>query len=310
MNSPEQTLSSGLSAEPLTARPEWTASRTRASFRTYGLVAWGLLTTLAFGQPLARMTVHVVESNLHSYVLIVPLVVAYLLYLRKNEFATTGRSSAAMAMTLIGAAVAVIFAGVTARGQMSSHDFLTSTTLAYVIVIEAGGFLFFGSRWMASVAFPMAFLFFLVPLPDRSVDILERASVVASTEVAAALFKTFGIPFLRDGTVFSLPTITIKVAQECSGIRSSWVLLISSLLAANIFLKHSWRRAVLVAFVIPLGVLRNGFRILTLGMLCVHVGPQMLDTPLHHYGGPLFFTISLIPLFLLMRQLARPEQRW
>src|SRR5262249_45826300 len=62
MNSPEQTLASGLSAEPLTARPAWTASRARATVRRCGLIAWVLLTTLAFGQQLAGLTVHVVQS--------------------------------------------------------------------------------------------------------------------------------------------------------------------------------------------------------------------------------------------------------
>ena len=31
----------------------------------------------------------------------------------------------------------------------------------------------------------------------------------------------------------------------------------------------------LVAFVIPLGILRNGFRIMVIGLLCIHIGPQM-----------------------------------
>jgi exosortase/archaeosortase family protein len=74
------------------------------------------------------------------------------------------------------------------------------------------------------------------------------------------------------------------------------------------FLKGFWRRALLVAFVLPLGIIRNGFRILTLGMLCVHIGPQMIDTPIHHYGGPLFFALSLVPLFVLIRWLSRQEE--
>ena len=43
---------------------------------------------------------------------------------------------------------------------------------------------------------------------------------------------------MRHGTVFELPGIVLQVAQECSGIRSSWVLLITSLLASHLFLKN------------------------------------------------------------------------
>ena len=114
---------------------------------------------------------------------------------------------------------------------------------------------------------------------------------------------------MRQGTVFELPGIVLQVAQECSGIRSSWVLFITSLLASHLFLRTRWRKIVLVAFVIPLGILRNGFRILVIGLLCVHVGPYMIDSPIHHQGGPLFFALSLVPLFLLLWWLRRQEQR-
>jgi len=63
----------------------------------------------------------------------------------------------------------------------------------------------------------------------------------------------------------------------------------------------------LVAVVIPLGILRNGFRIFVIGALCVHFGPQMINSPIHRRGGPLFFALSLIPLFLLLWWLRRGD---
>ena len=98
------------------------------------------------------------------------------------------------------------------------------------------------------------------------------------------------------------------VAQECSGIRSTWVLVMTSLLASHLFLNTSWRRIVLVAFVIPLGAVRNGFRILVLALLSVYIGPQMIDSPIHHQGGPLFFVLSLVPLSLLLWWLRRHDR--
>jgi exosortase/archaeosortase family protein len=75
------------------------------------------------------------------------------------------------------------------------------------------------------------------------------------------------------------------------------------------FLRSPWRRMALTLFVIPLAIVRNGFRILTIGMLCVHVSPSMIDSPLHHRGGPLFFGLSLIPFFLFLFWLRRGERR-
>ena len=116
------------------------------------------------------------------------------------------------------------------------------------------------------------------------------------------------IPVLREGTVFQLPNITIEVAQECSGIRSSWVLLIASTLASYLFLKRNSNRLILVLAAIPLGFLRNGFRIAVIGLLCVNLGPQMIHSPIHRQGGPLFFVLSLFPLFLLLWFLRRTER--
>src|SRR5207249_11958849 len=135
--------------------------------------------------------------------------------------------------------------------------------------------LFLGSKWMTEAAFPVAFLIFMVPLPDGAVNWLETASVLGSADVAALFFKMTGTPLLRDGTLFALPGIVLRVAQECSGIHSSWVLFITSLLASHLFLESPWRRIVLVAFVIPLAIVRNGFRILVFGLLCVHLGAQL-----------------------------------
>ena len=165
------------------------------------------------------------------------------------------------------------------------------------------------ARSASGAAFPLAFLIFLIPLPDAAVSWLENASALASAEAAAMYFAIAGTPLVRQGTIFELPGIVLEVAQECSGIRSSWVLFITSILASHLFLESPWRRLALVAFVIPLGILRNGFRVFVIGVLCVHVGPHMIDSIIHRRGGPLFFALSLVPLFLLLWWLRRREQR-
>jgi exosortase C (VPDSG-CTERM-specific) len=180
--------------------------------------------------------------------------------------------------------------------------------LGFVCFVAAGGAFFFGGAGMRELAFPFGFLIFLVPLPDGIVYWLEMGSMLASADTAFLLFNLTGTPILRDGTVFQLPGIVIAVAPECSGIRSSLVLFITSLLVAHLFLKSSWRRIVLVALVIPLGIVRNGFRVLVIGLLCVHYGPNMIDSVIHRRGGPFFFALSLIPLFLLLWWLRKGER--
>ncbi len=93
------------------------------------------------------------------------------------------------------------------------------------------------------------------------------------------MFTLSGTPFLLEGNTFHLTGLNVELAEECSGIHSSLVLFMASFVAGAIFLRRSWSRITLVAVVIPLALLRNGFRVFSLTMLTLHVDPTVLDGP-------------------------------
>ena len=286
--------------------------RQKQTWRFWSGVCFAIVLLVVFAWPLFMLISYVAGSQLHSYVLLVPFVSAYLLYLRRDQLPKNYRAD--LPLTLVS-----LTAGLSLLALAYSLDFIATAptnndrivllTLSFLCCLAAGGFFFLGRDWMKAAAFPLAYLIFMVPMPDAMADALEMASKTAAAEVANVLFQLSGTPFLRAGPIFQLPNITIEVAQECSGIRSSWVLFMTSILAANLFLKTSWRRFVLIAFVIPLGILRNGFRIMVIGLLCVNVGPQMIHSLIHQRGGPLFFALSLIPFLLVLWWLRRGEVR-
>ena len=290
---------------------ESTPSSSRKMWRFWGGACFVIVLLAAFGQPLLGLANYAAHSSLHSHILLIPFVSGYLLYLRRDQLPKE-RADLPFGIVLLACGLGVFlfthwlaFAG---RAPADNYYFVLLTT-SFLCCLVAGGFFFFGRAWMRAAAFPLAYLIFMVPMPDAMADALETASKYASAEVANVLFHLSGTPFLRAGLVFQLPNITIEVAQECSGIRSSWVLLMTSIVAANLFLKTPWRRFALVAFVIPLAILRNGFRILVIGLLCVNVGPHMIHSVIHRRGGPVFFALSLIPLFLLLWWLRKGEIR-
>jgi exosortase C (VPDSG-CTERM-specific) len=275
-------------------------------------VCFAIVLLVVFARPLLMLTSYVAGSQLHSYILLVPFVSAYLLYIRRNQLPKNYTTDLPLTIVSLAAGLGLLaftysldFAG----RAPANNDRIVLLTLSFLCCLAAGGFFFFGRPWMRAAAFPLAYLIFMVPMPDAMADALEIASKSAAAEVANVLFHISGTPFLRAGPVFQLPNITIEVAQECSGIRSSWVLFITSILAANLFLKTPWRRFALVAFVIPLGILRNGFRILVIGLLCVNVGPQMIHSIIHRRGGPVFFVLSLVPFLLMLWWLRRGDVR-
>jgi len=262
----------------------------------------------AFARPLLALMNYAAGSELHSYILLVPFVSVYLLYLRRNQLAKNYTIDLPLAIVFLAAGLGVMAFTYSSIGLAPADNaHLVLLTLSFLCCLTAGGFSFFGRNWMRAAAFPISYLIFMLPMPDAMADTLETASKYTSAEVANLFFYLSGTPFLRAGLFFQLPNITIEVTQECSGIRSSWVLLMTSILAANLFLKTPWRRLALVAFVIPLGILRNGFRILVIGLLCVNAGPQMIHSLIHRRGGPLFFMLSLIPFFLVLWWLRKAD---
>ncbi len=273
----------------------------RKTWRFWSGACFAIILLAAFARPLLALMNYAAGSELHSYILLVPLVSVYLLYLRRNQLPKNYTIELPLAIVFLAAGLGVMAFTYSSIGLVpADNGHLVLLTLSFLCCLAAGGFFFFGRAWMRSAAFPISYLIFMVPMPNAMADALETASKYASAEVANLFFHLSGTPFLRAGAFFQLPNITIEVAQECSGIRSSWVLLMTSILAANLFLKTRWRRLALVAFVIPLGILRNGFRILVIGLLCVNAGPQMIHSLIHRRGGPLFFMLSLIPFFLVL----------
>lgn len=273
------------------------------------MVIFGAVLTLALAAPLYSLMLYASGVDLHSHILLIPFVAAYLLCTKEPrpsaEFATSPLWAAAFGA----AGLAALAARLTleAPEAISVNDRHSLLAFSYVSLLVAGGFLFLGREWMKQAAFPVSILVFMVPLPDELTHWLETGSQDASALAAALFFNLAGIPHLHEGHVFKLETITLRVAQECSGIRSSFVLFITGIIAAQLFLKSPWRRLVFILLIIPLGILRNGFRILVIGWLCVEYGPHMIHSFIHRRGGPVFFLLSLIPLFIILWWLRRGE---
>jgi exosortase C (VPDSG-CTERM-specific) len=264
-----------------------------------------------FQRPVSALVIHSIGSGLHSHILLIPFISAYLIHIRRKQLPKEYVWSPVLtgALFIAGFGLFALARALAGSGHpLSENDSLSLLTLSLITLLTGGGFLFLGRKWMTAAAFPVAFLIFMIPLPDKSVDWLETASKLASAEAAAMFFHLADLPVFREGVVFQLPGMIIEVAQECSGIRSSFVLLITAVLAANLFLHSTWRRLVFVAFTVPLGIVRNGFRILVIAELCVRIGPHMIHSAIHHHGGPVFFALSLIPMGLMLWALRRGDE--
>ncbi|MBL9167531.1 MAG: archaeosortase/exosortase family protein [Verrucomicrobiales bacterium] len=277
---------------------------------------WTLGLGLLFCIPLVRWAEFALTSEFHSHVLLVPFVSWYLIRTcaldgqwqpSRNDRGATGWMLGWSALAVLGG---LGYLSSWLRGfPLTGSDALSLSSLSLLCGFYAVVCWHLSVESIRQIQFPLGFLLFLVPLPSFAMDAIEIFLQHASAEMASWLFSLSGLPFLRDQLTFTLPGITLKVAQECSGVRSSLVLFMTSLIAAYLFLRNPNHRWSLAVFTVFLGILRNAFRILVIAWLCVEIGPEMIHSVIHKRGGPLFFALSLVPLGLVLWSLIRRERR-
>lgn len=275
------------------------------------LVAVGAL-LLAFSWPLYQLVLFGLDEKLYSHIVLIPVISAYLVWMKRNSLPPASEPSRGVALLTGALGAAIISAYGIARASGVSFvliDSLAYTTLAFLLLFVAACAWFLGGPLTRAIAFPLSFLVFMAPLPVAVFEATEIFLQHGSALAALVFFRLAGTPLFRHELIFELPGISLQVAPECSGIHSTIALLMTSLLAGYLFLRSPWTRTILAIAVIPLALIRNGVRVFTIGELCVHISPDMINSYIHHKGGPIFFALSLIPFFFFLLYLRKYERR-
>jgi exosortase len=274
--------------------------------------AWAAVLIVCVGlfwKNLAALVVYSLHNESCSHILLIPFVSAYLLFLRRRQIlSTVGKPSAAGAVVIL-AGIVLYWLAVRNGGTWEGNAELSAITLAFVLIC-AGGFLAsYGVSAARAAMFPLLFLLLMVPLPDGVLGWIIHVLQARSTDLTCLLFRLVGVPYLRQGFVIALPSVTIEVAAECSGIRSSIALFITCLLVAHIYLRTAWKIFIFLILVLPLTVIKNAIRIVTLTLLSIYVNPSFLHGRLHHDGGIVFFLLGLFLLLPVFLALERSERK-
>jgi exosortase len=240
-----------------------------------------------------------------SHIILIPFMSAFFLFTeRKRIFATVEPSQIfGIIVILFGSS---LYWTTAVSGRWQGNESLSAATIPLVFVWIAGFLYSYGLSAGRRAMFPLALLLLMIPWPDRLVDRVVVFLQMRSTELSYAFFRVLGVPTLRQGFFLTVPGVTIQVAKECSGIHSSIALFITSLLAAQLFLRGPWRKALFVIVGFPLAIVKNAIRIVSLTLLAVRVDPSFLTGRLHHQGGIVFFLLALALLAPFLQLLRRP----
>jgi len=237
----------------------------------------------------------------YSHGFLVPLVAYWAAARSRNRFSLLKNRDRRAVVSAIG--IVVFYAAGLAVGSVSLQG------LALVAAVANCAFYLGGTQGLRVLAFPLAFLVFMIPLPPDWLNplIIDLQLLVSST--AVDLLGWAGSAVSRSGNVIQLPGgDSLFVAEACSGI-TSLVTLTPLAIVLAYFTEHTLaRRLTIILAVVPAAMIGNLLRVIVTVLAAERYGAEAATGNwLHESAGLFTFTlacIALIGLGALMRRFA------
>jgi exosortase len=274
---------------PESGRVEWIVAS------TLGAVA------LAIYFPILRsMVAHWGASPDYSHgFLIAPLAIYFALERRKKL------RRAPVAPDLLGIVPLAIGTLTLAIGRFGVE--LMNMRASFVFTVIGIVLLVLGRRVFSILAFPLFFLFLMVPLPQSLVNTIAFPLQLIAADAATDFMQWIGIPALREGNILHLPRTQLFVEEACSGLRSLMALITLGVVFAYFFRKSWGERTVIILSAIPIAIAVNAFRVALTGVLTHYIGQEAAGGWIHQTEG--FFTFG-IAFLLLLGEAALLQRFW
>ena len=263
---------------------------------------WALATILVFAALYADVVPGLVrqwaaeEDYTHGF-LILPLSLYFVWERREARKAGEPRPSALGALLLACGLMMLVV------GRVGAELFLQRFSI--IVVIAGLVWLILGARLLRELAFPIAFLVFMIPLPAIVMNAIAFPLQLFAAQTASFCMETAGIPVLREGNTIVLANTTLEVAEACSGIRSLQALLALGAVYGYFTQKLAWKRWALVLASIPIAIAANAFRVAGTGFLAHYVGPETAQGFYHSFAGWIVFVVAFVLLLAVGTLLSR-----
>jgi exosortase len=270
-----------------------------------------------FYQDLAIVINGALQSDFMSYILVIPFIFIYLLYRKRkmlravipDEEQDQSRANRHL-ITIVGI---LFIAAAISLYWYGSHTFtpLQYHMLALPIFVTGLTLIFFNKQTLRQLAFPIAFLIFLVPPPSDMLNAFGSTLSMTSSKASYALATLLRIPSVLTSE-YGTPVIQITrpggatmsfaVDIACSGIYSLIGFLIFSVFVAFIMRGKLWKKLILFASGFLLIYALNITRITTILVIGYYYGEETALQLFHLLGGwVLIFAGTLLLLILAER---------
>lgn len=203
------------------------------------------------------------------------------------------RGSVALTLVLLVASLAIYIFG-------RAFDFISLEVAGLYGAAVSMLYSRIGLRALVHLWFPVAYLAFLVPPPGWVMDQLTAPLKQFVSWASMSILSSAGVPVAREGVTIYVAGYRLLVEDACSGMNSMVGLVAVSLLYIYLLRgSHLRYAALLVMASIPIAVLGNIVRIMTLILLTYFFGDEVAQGFLHEVSGIFLFAIDLLLVFML-----------
>lgn len=233
------------------------------------------------------------NDTYYSHGFLIPFVTTFLIWLKRENLAISKVKYSLLGLALIIISLVIHFL------SMLTEVFFISGFSIIPLVFGISLFLY-GKEITNEISFPLAFLFFMFPIPLVVINSISFPLKMMVTKSAVAILRsTLNIPIRNEGFQIFFPNASLIVENVCSGLRS----LITMLALASIFsylLKCSLSKRILLFFLsIPIAFISNLVRVILLSLAVYIYGSQISKSFFHDLTGYLVFVIAFASLWLL-----------
>jgi len=223
-----------------------------------------------------------------SYGLVLAAVAVAVLVHRRRMLANTADPS-----TPPVAGAVVLCAGLSLYlvGVFGADVFLTR--VSSIVVLAGLVLLLLGRHALRAALAPLTLLLIAVPLPALIVNAVTLPLQLVASRIAETSLMAAGVPVYRDGNLLALPSITLEVADACSGLRSLISLVAIAAVIAWAEHRRPGRRIAVTAGAVPVAIVMNGLRIAVTGVACEWWSPRAAAGGWHTFQGWITFVGSV-----------------
>ncbi len=187
-------------------------------------------------------------------------------------------------------------------GVLGAENFLSRISFLFTI---AGFLVLFGGFGLfRAVLFPWAVLFLMIPLPAIVFNQIAMPLQFLAARLGTSLLSVVGVPAFREGNIINLASLSLDVAEACSGLRSLMTLATLGIFYGYFQESSPWRRTLLLLSSIPIAIAANGLRIMGSGLIGEYWSPDKAEGFFHTFSGIVIFAVSFGLLILVHGTLA------